>query len=529
MLSPALCYAQTEGRWTHLGSGPARAAVLRSPPPFALTPAWSASTDGLGNTITFVPQVGVAVSDGPLGSAVYAVGRVSPPSQPANQWKLFAFSRNSGVVQWSRPIASVIVDSWSSPTLDVSRAQVIVASGQSVAAFDSVSGTPRWTTALQRSVVNASPLIVDDIEFPRLFITDYDGFGSSASLYCINLAPFDQHKNPFNPGAIVWCVPIGASSGNSAAYLPLRDGGVGYVYIATVGAIAGDPGHILAFDPTKTESVSAEWDFENPEPEGFFGGLCVRKASMLCDSPDVFAATYAFAGGLTAGNMVKLDGKSGTLRWSVQSNRTSSIPVPIGDGRIALSTGISGFGSVPAIELFEDSFTSASRLWNSALATWEDADHDGNLDPGEYARYGGWTQHPIAYVWAGRTSLATGVLPPVAGQAPSDTFAVLNLDLSPDSSSFATQTASGFGASPAAAGVNIYSVGVAGLVASGPTPARLDVSNDGARTTDDLYEWESLEGARDVDANGQVTATDREQLIRSLRGHELISMMEGRP
>src|SRR5690606_6027006 len=91
----------------------------------------------------------------------------------------------------------------------LSRGQVITASGRFVTAFDLGTGSLRWQTELGRNVVNASPLVVEDSG--RLFITDYDGFGLSARLYCIDLGP------P-NPGAILWSVTIGGSSGNSPAY-----------------------------------------------------------------------------------------------------------------------------------------------------------------------------------------------------------------------------------------------------------------------------------------------------------------------
>ena len=452
------------GSWHGLAGGGVRAGLSRAPLPSTAAATWTRSTDAEGNAIAFIGQAPMAVS----GTLVFAAGRVSPPGQPANQARLMAFSRDTGEPAWWAPVAAPVLDSCSGPALDPREGTVLFASQRFIAAFDQGDGQPRWQAQLARSVVNASPLVVNEPARPgRVFITDFDGFGTSASLYCIDAAS----------GAVVWSVPIGGSSGNTPAYLPFARGGLGLVYVATSG------GQVLAFDAFADTPPPPVFTFSNVTLEGFFGGLSVVPGRVNGEPPALFAASYAFSGGMDAGNLVKIDGATGALRWSAACNRTQSIPIALPGGRIALSAGILGFGTVPSVQVFTDHGASASLVWDSALATWTDLNGNGLLDAGEFTPIGGWTQQPVVSTFAGRTLMSVGLIP--AGgtfSSPSNDLFTLDLD-----AGAVLSHVTGAGGSPSAASTGLASIGGAGLVWFGPTPAQLDSDGDGWIGVDDLY------------------------------------------
>src|SRR5690606_15324101 len=101
-----------------------------------------------------------------------------------------------------------------------------------------------WQTALSRPIVNASIAIADGHPHGRALITDFDGFGNAASLYCINTGAFSP-DNPFERGEIVWQESIGGASGAT----PTCAGGA--VYVACVSTPDAGPGiyagHISAY------------------------------------------------------------------------------------------------------------------------------------------------------------------------------------------------------------------------------------------------------------------------------------------
>lgn len=503
--------------WPGLAGGPSRPGGAFAPPPLTSVRAWAATIDETGAAITFVAQAGLASTNAALGDMVFAVGKVSRPGGPANQPRLFAFARSTGLCTWSSEIAAVGYDSIASPTIDPQRGCVIIASGTWVVAFDALSGTELWKTELDRSIVNACPAITADLAGRnRLFITDYDGFGAAASLYCLNVDPFDAALNPFSPGDIVWRVPIGGSSGNSPAYLPRAHGGLGHVYVASIGEFGIDTGRVFAFNAEADTAPDPAWVFTNTIQAGFFGGVGLVPPLAPGEPPHVLAASYVFSGGINAANLVKLNGQSGSLEWSAPCNRSISVPISLPGGRILVSGGIQGFGTVPSLRMYQDLGSSAATLWDSALGTWNDLDQDGQLGPGEYLRLGGWTQQPAVLAFAGRYILASGVVPITQFNQPSNDLYLLDADAGPSSPSFILGHHAGAGASPALAGQSLYSIGTAGLVALGPTPATLDANADGARTIDDLYDWESLQGNRDVNADGLVNPADRAALLAGL-------------
>jgi outer membrane protein assembly factor BamB len=407
---------------------------------------------------------------------------------------------------------------------------VIFASSRFVTAFDQASGAVRWQTQLIRSVVNASALVVEEPGLPgRVFITSYDGFGSAGALYCINGDPFDQVNNPYLPGQIVWSAPIGGSSGNTPAYLARQAGGVGLVYVTTIGDGESEVGSVLGFPAAATSAPTPAMSFMNVIEQGFFGGVSVVPPAAPGQHPSLLCASYAFSGGVLAANLVKVDGANGQLQWSIPCNRSGSIPVPLPGGRILLTGGVVGaFGTVPSIELFQDHGMSAEMVWDSALATWIDANGNGTIDDGEYVAVGGWTQQPVASTFGGGAMAAVGLIPASTFSASHDLW-TLDLSRTPNDPAFYSQHVMGAGGSPAFAGANLYSVGTSGLVSYGPPPAALDLSADSRIGSDDLYLWEEGVGNRDIDGDGLVTQSDRGLLMSALRSAQRAAMTGGRP
>lgn len=498
--------------WTHAASGPAHLAVAFQSPPGIAAPAWTRSTDASGRAITFVANTTPVCSR----LNVYAVGSVTLNGQTSP--RVFAFARRTGLPLWSAVVDAPYSDSWSSPAVDEGNGIVVVASGTHVRCFDLVSGSPRWTVALDAPVVNASPTIATDLPLAnRVFITDYDGFGNGGQLYCINTSPRLGTSNPHDPGDLLWRAPLGGTSGNTTAEY------AGRVFVATVGDFGAAPGQILCFDARAQTSPDPLWTADNPAGQGFFGGLCVAPATVGWPAA-VYAASYAFSGGLTSANLLKLDAASGVMRWSVPCNRTASTPVPFtlaGQHRVLLAGGIAGYGSAPGLELFADLGTSASPLWSTVTSTWVDANHNSRIDSGEYTPVGGWQSQPAVCI-AGSSAWAFAPTPGAGAQtnAPPAALNLLNLSAAPNSPSFWSASTSGLGGAVALAGSNVYSLGTAGLSAFGTPPPDCDVTGNGIVDIDDLYAWEQGRGNRDVNGDGVVDETDRQLLIGELRQGE---------
>jgi outer membrane protein assembly factor BamB len=532
-------------QWTTLTGSDDRVAVSDLPFPSLASPSWVCSADMNGNTIHFVAPSSVVVFEDML----LAVGRVRPAGSTMSQYFLFAICRVDGTVQWQAPLSrsayAFPISSYSTPTIDPIQRTVLVASGASLLAFALEDGRFCWSADLANLIVNACAVVTsgspqgDLAPANRAFITDFDGASGSGFLYCINVDPFDASQNPFQQGEIVWSAPLPGVSGNTPAYAR------GKVFIASTGVQNGSllPAEVRCYDAAASEpSPLPLWTWTSPFqtsqglPEGFFGGVCVRGPTTACDSWALYAATYNFT---TTGSsyfqshLVKLDADSGVLLWQTPTlcNRTNSIPIPLDDGRIVLSGGIAGFGTLPTIEVFQDHCSSASRLWDSVSATWVDSDHDAVPDPGEYLLVGGRTQQPIISTRGGSPALLVPT-PPFNDNQDDTGFStalqVLDLDADPRSLGFVRDQFVGAGSSPALAGRNLYTIGQAGLFAFGPTPARLDVDDDKHVTIDDLLAWEQGEGLGDVDRDGALSPDDRDALREGLRLREPSDMASGR-
>ena len=502
--------------WSSMGGDEARSAARRVEVGDLSSVRWVRGHTDAGLPIRYSPHAGIVAT-------VWPVPRVFAAAVVDGQTRALAIDAETGHIVWMTPIPPMAFDSWSSPVLDPRGGVVIYAAGSSVIALRTSNGAELWRTDLPGPPVNVSPLLTRDLGFAnRLFVTDYGGFGGESSLFCINVSPYHETINPFNPGQIVWSTPIGSSNGASPAY---HDG---VVYVCSTGLDGDGRGQIRAFDARSTTPPSPLWTFSNPIAEGFFGGLALREGHA---GPYVYAASYAFFGSFASANMVKVRARTGELVWSVPSNRTSSVPIVLEDGRIVLSSGLSGFGTVPMVQMFRDHGGWAEQLWNTAQGTWQDANQNGRLDSGEYLAVGGWTTQPL--LARGRTPgstdrLIVGAIPAGSGVTTAyTTLYELDLSKSPAQPGFVARQTPHAGSTAALLGAGVYSVGVGGLAAMGPPPPGLDVNADGVIDTDDLASWEQGQGSRDVDRNGIVTEADREMLLFELRRNETRELSEG--
>jgi outer membrane protein assembly factor BamB len=437
--------------WTHLARGPDHVSTTPALPQSLEPPAWVRSETATQIPIWYVGQAGV-VAD---ARHVFSLAEID------NQYNLLAMDRTTGLTSFSSPIARPIFSSWSTPAIDTSNNAVIVASGSELAAFDAQTGARLWTTLLTNPIVNASPTLTTDLgPADRVFITDYDGFGSAASLYCINIDPHDPALNPFVPGEIVWAVNIGPSTGNTPAYENK------VVYTATAGTATTPNGQVLAFRADAISPPPPLWIFTNPKPIGFEGGVSVRTIGA---QTSLYAASYSFSGALNSGNLVKVDAATGTLLWTADANRTASIPVPLNNNHIILAGGIMGFGSAPSLELFTDLGTSARLEWNSATDTWADLNNNGLMEPGEFLLVGGWSTQPVTTETG---EVLVGALP-TSGllSEPCTDLYVLDTTRRPSDPSFVRDAYNGAGSTPAVVDQTIFSVGPAGLHAFDFGPA----------------------------------------------------------
>lgn len=523
-LAPALaqdslgCPGPSLDEWLTLGGSSTRAAVRGAAAPSLSADSWKAVFDETGTSVRFFANVPPVVIPRDKGNLVIALGRVSRPGGPTNQTRLFAFSRESGAGVWSCPVPSPVLDSISSPVVDLLNRTAIMCTGRFVTAVDLDTGAQRWQRQLDRSVVNATPVITTDLApRNRLFITDYEGFFSGAQLYCINLDPASA-ANPFAPGQIIWTAAIGSSSGNSPAYLAGCQGGLGMVYVATSGP-SGVMGDIRAYPATALASPAPFWISPNPSGLGYFGPVTVVAPPTAEDSPVILAATYAFDGDTHSADLVKVDGATGQLIWFTPCNRTVTAPVPLPGGRILLSGGYEGFGTVPTLDLYTDLGASVTQTWSS-LDTWNDLNEDGYVSPGEYLRIGGWMQQPIALHFAGHTYAYVGVLPSEPFPDPVEELYLVNVDRTPTCGSFFLDKAEDTGGPPVFAGDLIYSGYSNQLSGFGIAPAHADIDMNGRVNLDDIYAWEHGDGDRDVDRSGDVNAGDRACLVGKVRAPE---------
>ena len=460
-----------EQSWTHFGGDPkhqSRTHTTGSLAPLT-TPSWVAGGDG---SITYIPraQSGIVADQ----DQIYALA--TDPSLLGSAL-IVCYDRMAGSFNWATPVAPAILDSWSTPTVDVQHQQLIVGSGSFLTAIDTITGIVRWTTDIGGVVVNASPIVADDLgDNDRAFITNYSfGGGTPSKLTCINIDPFNASNNPYQPGEIVWQTSLlGDSSGNTPAYAN------GMVYVSTASSPGSQAGQVHAFDATATTAPSPSWTFTNTINAGFFSGVSIARGH-------VYASSYSFTGLQYSANTVKLNKHTGDLVWSIPTNRTDATPIVLPGGDVVVSGGIATgafdflpfYGSLPSIQYIADNNTPIL-LWDSALATLDDTNANGYWDFGEsYLSIGGWTHQPIAITIDNAPMLLVGTL---AQTTPGVQFnhntnlSLIDLSKPPTDPNFVVEQYTGAGSTPAIVGSWIYSSGQAGIHAfaqPAPTPSHL--------------------------------------------------------
>ena len=423
--------------WTHLAGVPHRRAVAAQGPRDLDSVNWVAAP---APDEEFVSHASPLVSDG----RVFALLRVFVKNIHDSN-RLVCIDAADGQRLWSATLPPDALDSWSSPVIDERLGVIVAVSDTSVMAFRTADGLPLWTRTLGGSVVNASPAISGDLfEFGRpanrLLITDHSPFGL-ASMYAINVDAFDVVGNPHQPGEIVWTRSIEFLSGATPAYAS------GRVYVATTDGV------VHAVDARDGSPI-----WQTPVPGlASFGGVSVYQER-------VYAAGYNFSGGQNNSRLAKLDASTGGLIWTVACERTDSIPIVIGDGRIVLAGGIAGFGSNVKVQSFIDHGSFAALQWDTF------ADSAGALS------VGGWTTQPAyaaGFLYVGRPA------PSGTGFPPYQELFILDTTRSPGSAQFVVDQHSGAGGTPAIAGPCVYSIGHNGLMAFCGERTPGDLAGDG--------------------------------------------------
>lgn len=513
-----------QGVWTHVGGTSARNAISAAIVPDVGVARWARSVDETGLPITWRWQSTPIVS----GELVFALGTVRPAG--SDVLKCFAVRRSDGAIAWSvvLPNGGATLSSQSSACASVSRGEVYVATGAFVTALRASDGVVRWQTPLARVVVNASPMVTEDLrERNRVFVTDYDfdASGAPGSVYCINVDAFDASLNPYVPGQIVWTYSLGGTSGNSVAYVSRREGGAELVYVASAGEPDLTPGMVLALPAGSTSAPTSVWSVSNSIAQGFFGGVSVARVGGAggAGQLSVFASSYAF---YDAGNTLRIDARDGTVLGDVASNRSSGAAVVLPSGlangvgggasRVLLSAGYDGFGSVPSlVAMRADATSGVAMTWDS----WGSAGR----------RMGGWNHQPAVSIAGGRAVGVVGTIASGAATLGAQRLEVIDLARVPGEAEFVMQTAGGSGGvgggGVALAGLNVYSIGASGLAAFGPPWTGADVNGSARLGIDDVYAWESGVGARDVEGDGDVDASDRATLTAWMRWRERGGLM----
>ena len=472
---------EAQSIWAHFaGSAKRNSMPARPAAPSLAQPVW------VNPDYVTVPQSGLVVDH----QRVYALTR-----DAANGAYAVALDRITGGEVWATPIAAPILDSWSTPALDLQHGTLIVPTGATLMALDTGSGEVRWSTQLDAIVVNASALVTDDLgDRDRAFITTYSfGGGAPASLVCINTDPFNPGVNPYQPGDIVWSQPLGAdSSGNTPAYQN------GRVYLATASDASTQRGTIRCYDITgDTAPTSPVWSFTNTINAGFFGGVAIAKGY-------IYASSYNFTGLQTSANTVKLNKLSGELAWSVPTNRTDATPIILPSSDVLISGGLATggvdflpfFGSLPSIQYIDDQGPTASLLWDSALATHDDLNSNGFWDFGEpFLSIGGWTHQPIAVSIQGIPHLLVGTLSetqPGVNIDHNTDLQLIDLTKTPTESGFIVDQASGTGDTPAYASGWLFTSGSSGICAFKASSPLLTVRDLIDRSTRDELTLDQL-------------------------------------
>jgi len=490
VLSAAAGVQASSEDWPHYGHVATRHSVAVDGPNTidANTLKWVADADPQDPNyyVEFEGATGPVVYNG----KVYAYAKYYDPNDPnypdcePNGSQIIAYDANSGQVLWSTVVDKAIYGSWSTPCVDTKHNTVLIGSGYKVFAIDAQSGTQKWATQLDKFVVNASVCTALDIPYARAFITDYDGFGSTGKLYCINL---DQNEpnNPYEPGDIVWSDVLGATSGNSGAY---KDG---VVYIAK--GTDNTSGTIYAYDAAAWPDAVRLWQSTDPNFDGFLGGVSVTKEGFL------YAANYDWADQNEDNSaLCKIDCNDGSIVWITQTERTSLMPVVVGD-KIYISGGLYGWGSRPKVEAYHDHGGTVTKLWET----------------GSNIAVGGWTNQPVY----ANGKLYVGAIPLDGDYSGTYTeLYILDVSITADDPNFiiAHYWDKECGNSPAVTYDSIYTIGYDGLFKFHQPAFLGDISKNNKVDTYDLaelvnewlYDGPVAVSRSDLDLDGDVDFID---------------------
>ncbi len=466
--------------WTHLSGDAARSGVGIGGPSDLGSRQWTATLDV---DEEFVWLSSPVAADG----LVFALARQYDDGVHTADL-LITFDGGTGERLRDTLLPRGMLDSWSSPAISPDHREVLAAVATRLLAISVDNGEIQWQCSLPAALVNSSPAVTrgltsGGVPANRVLITSHAPFGVGV-LYGVNIDPFHAMHNPFDPGQIAWSRPLGPTSGNTPAF---ADG---------LAIAADNDGRVHAFDAldgTPLWSTSAAAD-------GFFGGVTIRGGF-------VYAASYDFGGSGYSSELVKLDVADGRLVWSTPCERTDSIPIVSGDGRVFLPAGIEGFGSAVKVQAFRDLGSSAELLW------------DTYADTGGALRVGGWTNHAL---YSGGL-LYCGVPAGGAFFGPYVELVILDTQRHPSEPGFVAARHAGAGASPALADA-LFSIGEDGLVAL-PACEACDVNCDGALDAFDIEPFVDLliggqpacsTCAGDANRDGAVDSFDIEAFIQCL-------------
>ncbi|MGE0478989.1 MAG: PQQ-binding-like beta-propeller repeat protein [Phycisphaerae bacterium] len=431
------------GDWTQLGANGARRCVGDNGPRVLARVLWTAPPAA---DEEFVAHATPVISD---GRVIVNARRYEDNVQVGN--RLVAFALRTGQRLWTAPVSADGLDSWASPAIYRPTQLALIGVGDTVYGVRTDSGETMFVTPLAQSTVNGSPAISGDLlvggrPADRAFIADYNpSTPATTQLYALNVSPFDPATNPYALGEIVWTATLPTTSGSSPSYAD------GTVVIATA------TGRVLAFDAS---NGSPRWNQPLGQP-GYFGGVAVHDGF-------VYAAAYGFFGGQNNGRLVKLSLVTGGLAWSTPCERTNSIPLVVGDGRIYVSGGIAGFGSAVKVQCFQDLGAGAALVWDTHAAT------------GGALVVGGWTHQP-AY-WNGRLFAGR---PSSAAFDPYSELLLLDTARAPGEVGFVRDRTVAAGGSPALHRDGAVSIGVDGVSAVALTIAG-DLNCDGVVNNFDI-------------------------------------------
>jgi outer membrane protein assembly factor BamB len=456
------------GDWPNYGHFVTRQAVAVDGPNTidSNTLEWVASKDPQDPNydVEFESATGPVVYNG----KVYAYAKYFEPNDQSptgfdyTHSQIVAYDANSGQMQWATVIDQSVAgwDSWPTPCVDTKHNTVLIGSGDKVFCLDAESGTQQWARQLDKIVINASVCTALDIPHARAFITDYDGFGSTGMLYCINL-DVNEPGNAYEPGDIVWSDTIGATSGNSAAY---KDG---VVYVASIAGTSSSYGTIYAYDAAAVPDAVKLWETTDANFDGFSGGVTVTKEGFL------YAANYDWADESEDNSILcKLDCNDGNVVWTTATERTNCIPVVVGD-KIYIGGGLNGWGSRPKVTAYQDLGGSVTKLWETGTDM-------------------------VAGGWSNQLTYANGKL--YVGAIPLDGYYfgsytdlyIFDVAYSPNEPQFIAGHYEGGGNSPAVTYDSVYTIGPNSLFKFHQEAFLGDVTKDGKVDMRDLFEFSGV-------------------------------------